>query len=393
MSNWDEGFLSVSRRIEFLLTGILFPLGCVVFTAFGAQPWAGRMWQSGGIRIKAALLAGWPANSVMLPLILFSCVCLSGILYRPAYRRHVLVRMGVYSGALLSLVYLVLICLATGPVTFIAAFVVGVVGVVLLYVIPRMARYWRRFSLWHLLVFTTFMAFIAATVGYLDLHGQVIGYLGVAVFLVVAATPTWNFVTYLRCSLWLMGEPRTTHEASDAGLRAMVAWCCGTIAFAFAWYYSWRVSVEMMMDEYARLPVNPDCYVCSAGAHGHRRFVASKQVGLQPADGWNSQRRQDETHDAPAGFPVNKQMQRAKFLELALRAASPSCHRYVRMAYDRVGPKLARFCRASPWFADVAYLLLKPAELLAVTLRVVARMPGDRVARIYSNSEPACSTR
>jgi hypothetical protein len=62
---------------------------------------------------------------------------------------------------------------------------------------------------------------------------------------------------------------------------------------------------------------------------------------------------------------VNGQLQRLKCAELALMAVSPRVHEVLRRMYDVVGKALARRIK-NPFLADVAFLLLKPAEWFAI---------------------------
>jgi len=105
------------------------------------------------------------------------------------------------------------------------------------------------------------------------------------------------------------------------------------------------------MEYYKSLPLEHpggQCYVVTAAARGHGSVVGSRGVIL--LDGGR--------------MPVNDQMRFLKAGELLLQAASPVCHRLVRVVYDRIGPVLARmlFCAV---LADVAYLVLKPVEWMS----------------------------
>lgn len=58
---------------------------------------------------------------------------------------------------------------------------------------------------------------------------------------------------------------------------------------------------------------------------------------------------------------VNAQLRYLKCGELMIKTALPRLHRRMRLIYDTLGPPLAR-CLVWPIFADITYLLLKPAE-------------------------------
>jgi len=57
-------------------------------------------------------------------------------------------------------------------------------------------------------------------------------------------------------------------------------------------------------------------------------------------------------------------LQLLKCAELALLAICPLWHKPLRSAYDGIGKSLARRIQ-NPLLADLAYLCLKPSELLA----------------------------
>ena len=60
---------------------------------------------------------------------------------------------------------------------------------------------------------------------------------------------------------------------------------------------------------------------------------------------------------------VNHQLLTFWTFEQARHARSPRTHAWFRAIYNRHGPRLAARIR-SPWTADLAYLMLKPIELL-----------------------------
>ena len=79
---------------------------------------------------------------------------------------------------------------------------------------------------------------------------------------------------------------------------------------------------------------------------------------------------------------MNEQLQILKCSELALLVVAPRLHKFVRKIYDVVGKSLARKIQ-NPLFADIAYLLLKPAERLAgLVLKLV--VPGFDAVSIYN---------
>ncbi len=92
-----------------------------------------------------------------------------------------------------------------------------------------------------------------------------------------------------------------------------------------------------------------DCFVVSAAAMGHPRFVGSR-------------------FDPQSGMTINLQLLRLWALEQRLASRWPVAHRSLRRWYDAIGPALARRI-SSPFVADVVYVALKPLELLAIWVR------------------------
>ena len=149
--------------------------------------------------------------------------------------------------------------------------------------------------------------------------------------------------------------------------------CHWAVGWLLAYAASWKYSLDAMLAEYAKLPtVEPKCYVSAAAAHGHAQFVGVAQF-----------RELDAVCDLHSAYPVNMQMCRLKFLEFALAAALPGVHRAVRRAYNACGPRAAAACRSNVWLADASYLALKPLEVVAELLRIVARVPLRELTRLY----------
>ena len=125
-------------------------------------------------------------------------------------------------------------------------------------------------------------------------------------------------------------------------------------AFSLAWLSALAATVYakiiMAQEIYAALPdVQPeDCFIVTAAARGNSRFVGSAP---NPA----------------TGRMENAQLARMRTLEHYLIAEHPAAHRLLRKVYNRLGPAVARRIRR-PLVADLAYVILKPLELLAVVI-------------------------
>ena len=110
------------------------------------------------------------------------------------------------------------------------------------------------------------------------------------------------------------------------------------------------IKIPLAMRLFAALPVQAprgygDCFVVSAAARGHPRFVGSR---LDPA----------------TGRYINDQLRTLSAFEDRLANRRPTIHRHLRRIYNRVGPRIAASIK-TPLIGDAIYLLLKPAEWLA----------------------------
>jgi hypothetical protein len=354
-----RGFLfsSMALRIRLLLSGVLFPIGCFLVTADG-PPTIDSPWQSGRVSDYVAMLLTWPGYTPFFPLLVFSQLCLAAWLIKPTMADRLAVRVGIYGGLILSLQFLLLVMLISAIVTFIIAAFVGPIVAIIVAACVRAPQYARRFTIRHLLVLTAAVAVLIAIARLAGVPPETLLSVVSSVAMYVAmATPALCALAYARASIMIAQQ---TAQTTRLEYRVLAA-----ITWLVCWGGSWKLAVDIMLTEYAKLPVtDPNCYVSNAAAHGHRRLVGSQER-------------------LPSGQPINAQMRRLKYLEIALKAASPRLHRLVRQVYDRFGPPLARQCQRSIWFADATYLLLKPIEYLAESLRWLTKGHPSSLDRLY----------
>lgn len=354
-----EELSSVPLRVKFFLTGVAFPLIGLVAVCCGIDAVGEEPWQSGQLIHYVALLLQWPAIAAFIPLVTYSMICLAIWVAKPSCARWFFVRLGIYSGGPLALQFLLFFLCTSTVLTLIAALIVGPLLALTVHVAKPVARRAKRYSIRDLLILTTVCALLSALFRYSSLFRNLTAML---FFLVLGATPTLNVITYVRASF-------SVHYCTPAVQRRPHGWhALGWLSFLAAWAAAWKMAVDTMLVEYAKLPTtDPNCYVGSAAAHGHRRFVGV---------------------DAPTSGPVlmpmvNMQMRRLKFMEMALIVACPRLHLLIRRGYDRIGPPLAQLCRRNVWFADATYVILKPLEYLAECIRVAACISGSRVRALY----------
>ena len=346
------------QRVKFFLTGVIFPIGCILCPAvFGITSHIDSPWQSGHLEDYVAVLLDWPSLAPMLPLVIACMICMTAYVFRPDSGRTLIVRSGLIAGAVLSLQYLAMLLYTTAYFSVLFAAFVAPCLALIVFISVRMRHWIRRFTILHVMILTTVVALLITLAIALDLKEMgALELLASMAMSVVAATPTLNFVSYLRASM----KATARHGNRSHSSRTLVATAAGWV---FSWLVSWKVTTDVMLIEYSKLPVtNPNCYVSSAAAHGHRKLVKS---------------------DASARGRVNPQMQRLKFLEFAFAAACPKAHWWVRRVYNLFGPHAAKWCSFNVWFADVTYLMLKPLECVAIAVRLAAQVPPDAIDRIY----------
>jgi len=316
-------------------------------------------WKSGELSDYIILFLFPEASLVFFLLMGYSIICYLLLLISPTrYSRLFSIRFGVYTGTLLAFQYSVLSSLFFLNNGFSPGFI-------LLWIFPVVFGPLYRWATgkWSARIVHTFLALLAATI--LASALIVPEPLTIPFFLLIALTiaaPFWSFLIGLRAAIWVLRN----YETGLTPPRGL-----GLAAWLGAYVMAWRFDILKMYELYAALPPAPppDCYIATAAARGHPGFVRAWTV--QRADGISIQ--------------VNKQLQRLKCAELALRAVFPRFHGLLRRIYDKTGNVLARHIR-HPYLADLAYLLLKPWEWLARAF-LKAIVPGiDSISKkMYIN--------
>jgi hypothetical protein len=268
------------------------------------------------------------------------------------------VRFGIYTGAFLALQYsiLTMFTVVVSPTSFLL--------VILLYFAPIIISRTYR---WLTSKFNAeLVVYAALAIGLVILFASMFALDNPAlpfIFLISSlgvAAPFWSFLIAGQAMLWLIKN----HEGKFTFLRGL-----GLIAWIASYAYALRFNILKMYELYAALPPQPpDCYIATAAAKGHPRFVHSSAVELKSGK----------------HLRINRQLQRLKCVELTLMVLSPGVHGFVRRVYDVVGRKLAGRI-ANPYLADIAYLLLIPAEwVLFFALRLFVPEAEAISKKIYS---------
>lgn len=315
------------------------------------------LWRSGKFSdyIYMALL---PEAAIwFFPLLAYSVISYLLILNdEERYSSYIIVRLGIYTGLILSFQYSLLAALTWDLSPVALVYILFIISPLLLSKLRAWIQNERAFRalIFAALVILILWAILAAILGYNG--ASPIFFL--AVFIPMSA-PFWCFFIALQAARWLWKY----HES-----KLTLAHGFGLFAWISAYVFALRFNIVKMYELYTALPTQPpNCYIATAAANGHPAFVRSHEVQLQ-----NGQ-----------SMRVNKQLQILKCTELALLAASPRLHKIFRAAYDVTGKSLARRIQ-NPFLSDMAYLALKPFEWIAVLmLSLVTPAWKNFVSRIY----------
>lgn len=186
------------------------------------------------------------------------------------------------------------------------------------------------------------------------------GLIFLAIYSTLVPAPFWCFAVYLYFSIYAYRKSGREKLSVVLKQKFALGWLGGYAA-------AWGLSIISMKIFYSTLPLSKpshDCYIATAAAKGHRRFVKSEDIVLESGE----------------VIRVNAQLRCLKCGELMLKTAMPKLHRFFRIIYNAVGPVLAR-CLAWPVLADVAYIMLKPAEWLVCGMLFIMFAMGQRGER------------
>ena len=273
---------SGQKRFKYFFTGVLGPLGCFALSATDFNAHVDPLWQSGKLDVYGALMVEPPALIPFMPLLLYSLLSLAVCCVAPRTVKSPIVRVGIYSGAILSTQYLLFIIFATSFVTFVAAAVVGPLLALVAYVGSKLMPRARRITIWQIMLLTTVIAAMLAAISALQLRSEGFQSLSMSLiglsFWILVSIPLLNCFTYVRASfgvLWTIDAPilKGRWQIMSLGFGWLLAYAA-----------SWKYSLDAMLAEYAKLPtVEPKCYVSAAAAHGHAQFVGVAQFREQVA--------------------------------------------------------------------------------------------------------------
>ena len=275
------------------------------------------------------------------------------LIHREHFSRFLMVRVAVYAGLLVGLVFAVLLPVALQGAAFLslvpdgAALVIAGVAVGLWVAIRGAGAAVALSFGWILFAAALLAVFLPS-----GRAGMVVGFFGC-----LGGWPLAMGLAFGCMSFWLWRHPQM--ESTRVGAMATICvWIGGYAA-------GWVAVAKNAVDMYAMLPTFPPgkCYIATAAARGHRGFVGAEAVVM--GDG--------------SVLLVNRQLRVLKCGEVVLRALWPRVHGVCRGVYDVVGPHLAARLTFH-WMADAAYAGLKPAEWIT---RLGLRMLGVDAERMY----------
>lgn len=291
-------------------------------------------WQDGRFTSYLYLFLLPEASWGFFPLLVYAILSYLLLLWdSEQFADSIIIRLGIYGGTLLALQYSILSFIATFSVSPIVLAVILAYSAPLLlpklyaWLKPQLDKLFKRYRLAMIIILLIIIALV--------LWGF---FFVLAIFGI--ASPFWSFLAAFQASRWLLKHYETKFSFAK-GL--------GIFAWFSAYAFALRFNILKMFELYNTLPTEPpNCYIATAAAKGHPRFVGSREVTL--ANGKTMR--------------VNRQLQRLKALEIALMGVSAPSHRMMRRVYDVLGKWLAAHIE-NPLWADIAYLILVPVELLS----------------------------
>ena len=360
--------LSTPRRLVYALAAVVLPIVDLVIAAQGSMCHLGYG-PPGSLRCYTTILLSPQGSWIFFPLVVYSMACLLFSLISDSSLHRPVIRIGLYTGLILTLQYSILFLIDVGADKSLGTYNLLMLAVLTL--APPLFLY-----VLHVVVRTITddeQAWLpsAATAVLLGLVFLIPGGGPQLLMPLVLPAPFWGLAIFLSSSIRAWRSCGSKNRFRCAELGGWLAWLS---AYAFAW----RIAISRVPqidtlaqhgEVYGHL-----CYVCTAAARGHRRVVKSEPL-LCP-DG--------------RVLRVNRQMRYLKCAELLFMQMAPRFHYTCRSVYDVVGPLVARTL-AHPLLADLAYVSLKPLEWLAKA-GIGALVPNPEILlnRVYLGETSDC---
>lgn len=291
-------------------------------------------WQDGKFSSYIELFLLPKASVWFFPLLAYAVLSYILLLWdTERYASSFIIRLGIYTGTALALQYSILTILALGSDSIVLVMLAFLSPLILSRIYRWSTAKWEVALVRRLLIGFVIVASIASMI---LAQNPLAPFFFITMILGVSA-PFWSFLIALQAARWLWKH----HETRLTLPRGL-----GILAWLLAYTFALRFNILKMFELYNALPTEPpNCYIATAAARGHPRFVGSRVVTL--ANG--------------KSMRVNRQLQRLKAAEIALMGVSAPSHRMMRRMYDVIGKRLAARIQ-NPLLADVAFLLLIPIE-------------------------------
>lgn len=344
----------LSRWSKFVLfvVGVILPVVCFGIAASIGNPFD-PSWQDGRLSSKLGFMLAAPAAFPLYPFSLYSAICFTFALFRPETAQRLSVRLRLAGGVVLSACYWFILGMRGAESDQVGSLQLArMIGGGIIVIAGGAGVWWviekyiERFKSAGIIIGVVIVAVVMLFVGWASM---------VVLIGSLIAAPAWSWAAYLlMCHRAGLTHPATSHIGGREILGGL-SWLAG---FGIAW----RASYLKALHEYSQLPLQApgECYVCTAAAQGHARWVGADAHGR------------------------NDQMRFLKAAELAMLTAFPYMHRRLRRVYDALGPRLAAAIK-HPLAADGTYVLLKPAEWGArIFVSLLAPGQSERANRIYS---------
>ena len=294
-------------------------------------------WQDGRFTSYLYLFLLPEASWGFFPLLVYAILSYLLLLWdSEQFADSMIIRLGIYGGTLLALQYSILSFITTfSPSPVVLAVLLAYSAPLILpklysWLRPQLDRLFKRYRLAMIIIILIIIALL--------LWGF---FFVLAIFGI--ASPFWSFLVAFQASRWLLKHYETKFSFTK-GL--------GIFAWLSAYVFALRFNILKMFEIYNTLPTEPpNCYVATAAAKGHPRFVDSREVML--ANG--------------KSMRINRQLQRLKAAEIALMAISPNLHKTIRAIYDVLGIRLSSYIQ-NAFLADFVFVLLIPVERLSLSV-------------------------
>ncbi len=355
-------------KLMVALGGIVIPVICHLGGLLFGPP-NEPDWQSGGLGDKLAFALVAHSGFPMFPLLGYCIASMWAYLRHNEKLESFIWRLGIYSGVIVALWYWFLFGVSINEMAEnwapgiainillipISAIIAAVCGAILYLIHATITKPIAKTPYAYMLaVILVVSIFLVPNI----LGGLILGTLYFGVYF---ALLTYSYVAY-----------KVFRDSSSSSKTFSLVQFLSVVTWLGAFMGLCRTSIDLSLKKYSTLPLEPPegCYVATAAARGHKAFV-----GVQD--------------DLCNAFPVSLQLCRLKAFELTVRSLCPALHCGLRKIYDCVGPLAASYI-CNRYLADAAYVLLKPAEWLAIAvLRIILGVGArDQIQQIYRNRKP-----